>query len=639
MFEKIFTKATIGKLEIANRLVVPAMGSAYAGSDSKATEKFIAYYEEKAKGGWGLIITEIFAVTPTALGIARNAGLWDDSQIPGYAELARRVHQYDSKIMVQLYHPGRQASSFVSGVQPIAPSPIPCPSVKEMPHELTIDEIHELVEAFGDAALRVKKAGFDGVQLHGAHGYLIAQFMSLYSNKRTDKYGGNLLNRLRFPLEIIANVRAKCGEDFPLSFRISADEFVPGGRTIADTRAMVPILERAGVDMFDISVGVYGSMERIIAPAAVEHGWTTDFAAAVKEVVTVPVMSTGRINDPFLAESVLASGRADLVGMGRASLADPFLPLKAREGRYDEIVQCIGCLQGCVGNVLSGGDMKCVVNPRLGLESELIVEPAVAPRKVVVVGGGPAGMEAAIVAAERGLKVELYEKAAHLGGQFHLASIPPAKGEIAVFLGWQVQQMKRLGVEVHLKTEATEALIDASKPDLVVIATGATPILPAIPGIGKKHVVSAFDVLDGRVVTGERVVVVGGGMVGAETANHLANHGKVVTVVEMLPGIATDEQPVPRMHLLRSLEARHVAIDTSTRVKEVLDTGIVTANGKESVIDADTIVLATGAHSVNALAEALIDKPYQVVTVGDAKSVRKVLEAIAEGFSAGLMLD
>lgn len=639
MFENIFTNASFANVEVRNRLVVPPMVSCFAAPDGTATEQFAAYYEEKAKGGWGLIITENYAVTPTGKGFVRTAGFYNDAQIASHAEVARRIHAHGAKVIVQLVHVGRQTVSPVAGAQPVAPSPIPCPAMKEMPRELTIEEIEVLVEAFGDAALRAKKAGFDGVEIHGAHGYLIAEFMSLYSNKRIDKYGGSLMNRLRFPLEIIENVRMKCGDDFPIAFRISADEFVPGGRTIEDTRAIAPILEQAGVSLLDISVGVYGSMDRIIAPAAVGHGWTVELAAAVKEVVSIPVMTTGRVNDPLLADSILKAGKADFVGMGRASIADPHLPEKTRTGRYDEIVQCIGCLQGCIGGILAGGQMGCVVNPCIGKESEVKIEPAKTARKVVVVGGGPAGMSAAIVAAQRGHKVDLFEKDEQLGGQFRLASIPPSKGEIATFLAWQSSQLVKYGVSVHMGTEAEVATIDALNPDVVVVATGARPMALRVPGIDRESVVSAFDVLDGRVQTGENVVVVGGGMVGAETANHLANHGKNVTIVEMLPTIATDEQPSARLHLLHALEERHVVVDTSTAVKEVVDTGILAVNGKESLISADTVVLAVGATPVNALVEKLQGKPYRVVTVGDAKAVRKVMAAVTEGFFAGLEID
>ncbi|MGB6068693.1 MAG: NADH:flavin oxidoreductase [Desulfomonilaceae bacterium] len=371
MFKTLFSPMKIGKVEIPNRLVVSPMVTNYCNQDGTATERYIAYHEAKAKGGWGLIITEDYAIDPTGKGFSCVAGLWNDSQIAGHSELTKRVHQYESKIFAQIYHCGRQTSHLITMCPPLAPSPIPCPAMQELPDELTIDEIERMVEKFGDCALRAQKAGFDGVEIHGAHGYLIAEFMSPYSNKRTDMYGGHLLNRMRFPLKVVANIRAKTGNDFGLGFRISCDEFVPGGRSIEDTKAIAILLERAGIDVVHVSCGVYASADKIVPPSSTPHGWLAGYAEEVKKVISIPVITVGRINDPFVADSIIAGGKADFVAMGRASLADPEFPKKAAAGEMDEIRPCIACNEGCIGILFADQPIKCVLNPTLGKEAEL----------------------------------------------------------------------------------------------------------------------------------------------------------------------------------------------------------------------------------------------------------------------------
>jgi NADPH-dependent 2,4-dienoyl-CoA reductase/sulfur reductase-like enzyme len=462
--------------------------------------------------------------------------------------------------------------------------------------------------------------------------------MSPYSNKRTDEYGGSFLNRMRFPLEIISNIRAKAGNDFPIIFRISGDEFVPGGRTIEDTKAIAILLEKAGINAIHVSAGVYASAHAIIPPSAVRHGWITDFAAEIKKVVSIPVITVGRINDPFLAEEIISSGKADLVSMGRGSLADPELPNKAAVGKFGEIRHCIGCMQGCIERLFKNIDVKCLVNPTLGREIEFAIKPATSKKKIFIAGGGPAGMEAAIVVAKRGYEVHLYEKTDKLGGQFELAAVPPNKGEFATFTAWQKTQLKKLNVNVYLNTELTTEIVDSEKPDVVIIATGGRPAIPNIPGVDKPNVVTAHNVLKGKVDVGHKVIVIGGGMVGSETADHLANHGKEVTILEQLPEIAKDEQDSVRYFLLKDLKENNVAIYTNTPVKEIVDDGvIVDRNGKEEKISpTDTIVLAVGVKPVNELVNKLEGKVNKLITVGDALEVRKALEAIEEGYKAGL---
>ena len=519
----------------------------------------------------------------------------------------------------------------------MAPSPIPCPRLQEIPHELRVNEIREIVEEFGDCALRVRKAGFDGIEIHGAHGYLIAQFMSPYSNKRIDEYGGNLLNRMRFPLEIVSNIRLKAGSDFPIIFRISGDEMVPGGRTIEDTKAIAAMLEKAGVNALHISAGVYGSAYAITPPAAIPHGWIVHFAEEVKKVVGIPVITVGRINDPFLAETIIASKKADLVAMGRASLADPELPKKAAAGRFADINPCIGCLQGCIGMIRRGQPATCLVNPTLGKEEELRIKPAHRKKRVFIAGAGPAGMEAAMVAAKRGHEVHLFEKADRLGGQLYTASIPPSKGEIAGFIAWQKKQLEDNHVSIRLNTELTEGIVTAQNPDVVVVATGSTPASPHLPGVERENVVTAHDVLEGKKDVGLRVAVIGGGMIGSETSSHLANHGREVTIVEMLPEIAADVNARSRPFLLKDLAEHNVKMYLNSTVKEVFaDALTIERDGREEKIGPfDTVILAVGVEPCNDLRSKLEGKAVQLITIGDALSPRKALEAIREGYLAG----
>jgi 2,4-dienoyl-CoA reductase-like NADH-dependent reductase (Old Yellow Enzyme family)/thioredoxin reductase len=638
MLKNIFSPIKIGHIEIPNRLVVPAMVMNFCHVNGTATERYIAYHEAKARGGWGLIITEDYAVDPIGKGFPNIPGLWGDSQTKSHQQFTKRIHTIGSRIFAQIYHAGRQTSHHVIGCQPVAPSPIPCPAMQEMPRELAAQEIEDIMEKFGDCARRAQDAGFDGIEIHGGHGYLIAQFMSPYANKRTDDYGGNLENRMRFPLEIIRNIRKKVGEDFPVIFRISGDELVLGGRTMEETKAIAVLLEKAGVHALHVSAGVYESSYGIVPPAAIRHGWITGFAEMVKHVVDIPVITVGRITDPLHAEAILAEGKADLVAMGRASLADPDLPRKAAAGQFAYINHCIGCLQGCNGRIALYQPATCMVNPTLGKEDELIITPARVKKKIFIAGAGPAGMEAAIIAARRGHDVHIFEKTRRLGGQFYTASIPPDKSEINDFIIWQKKQLDDLGVSIHLNQELREETVKENKPDVVIVATGSIPMVLAVPGSKGPHVVTAHDVLNAKVSVGQSVVVIGGGMIGSETASYLANQGKTVTIVEILPKVAADAVPAVRYFLLKNLKEKKVCIHVNATVREILDKGLILEkDGHLTKLEPfDSIVLAAGVTSCNELSTKLQNLIPQLITIGDALKVRKALDAIAEGYMVGL---
>lgn len=642
MLEKIFEPMTIGNVAIKNRFIVSPMVMNCCTEDGMATEKYIAYHEEKAKGGWGLIVTEDYAVDPTGKSYKYLPGLWNDEQIPGHAELTRRVHAYGAKIFAQIYHAGRQTDIGVIGTQVIAPSPIPCPVKKDMPHEMSVSEVEAMIEKFGDAALRAKKAGFDGVQIHGAHGYLISEFMSPYANKRTDKYGGSVMKRMRFALDIIKNIRAKCGNDFAVDYKISGEERVPGGLNIEDTKAIVPFLVEAGIDSLNVSVATYETWYMQVPPAVMDHGWLADLARDIKSVAaTIPVTTVGRVNHPLIAEAIIKSGKADACYMGRASLADPHMPNKARKGDFEDIIRCTACLQGCTGKIDAGFHGQCMLNPRTVREDEFIIAPAPQKKRILVSGGGPAGAEAAIVAAERGHEVTLYEKNDRLGGMFGLASVPPWKGEISDFISWQTQKLERLGVKVLYNTPVSKELVAKEKPDAVIIANGSKTFVPPIPGKDLPFVAMATDVLKGDESADGSIAVIGGGLIGGETANYLATHGSQVTIIEMLPEIVGEEPDNMKRFLFKSFAEHKVDIHVETRVLAINEDKTITIQkgGKDVVLGPfDKVLMATGMKPVKGLEEEIKDLVPEIVLVGDSNKSGNALDAIEGGYIAGLKI-
>lgn len=628
---KLFQPVNIGKMELKNRLVVPPMGTGFSAPDGTVTDRLIEYHEARARGGFGLIIVEVTAIDPLGKGTPIELGIWDDKFMPGLRRLVDRIHAAGAKIAIQLHHAGRETFSFsLGGQQAVAPSPFPDPIIREVPRELTVEEIKSLVEAYAQGARRAKESGFDAVELHGAHGYLIAQFMSAYANKRTDEYGGDLEGFLRFPLDIVHRTRELVGPDYPILFRISGDEAVPEGRTIDESVVVAKRLVEAGVDALHVSVGVYESSHLTSAPPAMEPGFNAAAAATIKQAVSVPVIVVGRVVIPAVAEDIISSGKADLVAIGRASLADPEFAIKAAEDRDEDIVKCLSCNEGCIDALMIKPPITCTQNPALGREVEYASAGTANAKKVVVAGGGPAGLEAARTAALWGHRVTLYEKRDSLGGQALLAAMPPTKEVWLEVVRCRVKALQRLGVETRLGSELTPEVVRELSPDVVIVATGSAPLLPDIPGTERDNVVTAQDVLSGAQV-GARVVVIGGGLVGCETADYLAQLGKDVTIVEMLRHTAQDISPAARYFLRRRLRERNVKILTSTPVKAITDVGVViTSDGEERTLEpVDTVVLATGARSVNDL-EAVKELVPEVYVIGDAASPGKMLQAVQQ---------
>lgn len=647
---KLFSPVKIGAMEVKNRIAMAPMTTNWAPADGTVSDRMIDYLEARARGGVGLIIFETVTIDENFPYILQSVGLWDDKLIPSFKRFVDAMHAHGAKVAPQIGHPGPESFSFLKGIQAVGPSPILSKLNGQMCRELATEEIRPIVEQYGETARRAKEAGCDAMELHAAHSYMLAgSFLSPLRNKRTDVYGGTIDGRLRFLLEVLESIRAKAGRDFPVILRISGDEYLPGGRDVRDTQYIAPKLVEAGVDAFEISGGAEPELVwRVLPTTGTPLGLNVQVAAAIKQVVNVPVMVVGRITNPRLAEEILQKGHADMTVMGRALLADPELPNKAAEGRFEDIAPCTSCSLGCIGEQMKFRSMSCVINPTVGKEKEMFITPAANPRKVLVAGGGPGGLEAARVAALRGHEVTLVEKAAKLGGQLNLAPVAPMKQEISLWIQYLTVQVEKAGVRVELGKEVTPEFIEGLNPDVVVVATGGECLVPDIPGVDAPKVLQAHDVLAGKsTIMRSKVLIIGGGMVGCELADIIAGPGdnpmnadNAVTIVEMLPDIVPDEVPAARMLLVQRLREKGVKCITSATVNEILEDGVViTRDGQEDTIQGmDHIILACGVKSVDDLSERIGDKVPEVYVIGDAKEPRRALEAIAEGMEVALKI-
>ncbi|MBW1902676.1 MAG: FAD-dependent oxidoreductase [Deltaproteobacteria bacterium] len=645
---KLFSPIKIGSMELKNRIVMAPMATDYANQDGTLSRKSIDYYEARAKGGAALITVEPTSIDEKSPYVPNTIAMWDDKFIPQFKEFTDALHAHGAKVAPQIMHPGPESlAPFFHNMQPVGPSPAMCHATKQVCREITHAEIEKILEQFGEAAGRAKEAGCDGMELHAAHSYmLVGSFLSPLRNKRVDEYGGSIDGRLKFPLEVIKSIRSGAGNDFAIIMRLSGDMMVPGGMDIRDVQYIAPILVEAGIDAFHISRGVFPEASWcIIPPTGSPLRPNAGLSAAVKEVVDVPVMVVGRINDPRIAEEVLTRNEADLVVMGRALLADPDLPNKAAEGRFEDIAPCIACGLGCIVVRSAGNDMTCIINPEVGREGEMAIVPTDRPKKVMVIGAGPAGLEAARVSALRGHDVTLYEKESKPGGQFNLAAVPPFKQELSKIIRYLHIQTEKAGVNIRLNTEVTAEQVEKMKPDVVIVATGGGPLVPDIPGINGDRVVTAHDVLAGKVVIPSgNVAVIGGGMVGIEVADFLGTSGDnmvvgrtAVTVIEMMDDISTAITTEARELLMQSFREKQVKIRTLTTVKEFLEDGVLVEKDgqEESIRGIDYIVLGMGVRPIDDISDKIKDKVSEVYVIGDAKEGRTVLEAIAEGSEVG----
>ncbi|HVP17089.1 MAG TPA: FAD-dependent oxidoreductase [candidate division Zixibacteria bacterium] len=629
---KLFEPTKIGTMKLKNRIVMPAMDTNYSSEDGFVTRRLMNYHAERAKGGVGLIIVEGAYVELRGKGSVRQLAVDHDNKISGLKELATAIQANGARATLQLFHGGRQSHSSIIGTQPVSASEVFCRTTQETPRALTVEEIQDVIEAFAEGARRTKAAGFDAVEIHGAHGYLINQFLSPLTNKRTDEYGGDIKGRTRFLLEILDLSRDKVGSDYPILCRINGDDYIEGGLTLEETKKIAPMLEAVGVDALHVSGGIYDSPVPVTTgPMALPRGNMVHLATAIKKVVNVPVIAVGRINDPELAETILQEGKADLISMGRALLADPELPMKTAGGALSDIRKCTACDE-CIARLFFNEDIACSVNAALGMEEEYTIRKAKVTKRILVVGGGPAGLEVARVSALRGHSVVLYEKNDRLGGQLNLAVIPPHKEEMKSVTTYLESQIRKLGVRVVLGEEVNPPLVKKINPETVFIATGSVPTIPEIPGVKEKNVITANDVLAGRASVEERVVVVGGGMIGAETAEFLAEKGRRVTILEMLGRIGADMVPMAISLLYQRLKKLGVAMITNARVEEIAHDGVVyEKDGKKQTVETDSVVLAVGSKPNVSLMSALEGKVSELYAIGNAKKPCNVLEAIHEG--------
>jgi 2,4-dienoyl-CoA reductase-like NADH-dependent reductase (Old Yellow Enzyme family)/thioredoxin reductase len=637
-FDTLFSPFSIGSLKPANRLVMPPMATNYASPEGFVTERQIDYYVERARGGAGYLTVEHTGILPQGKASPKMLLISSDEHASHIKRLVEAVHAAGGKIVIQINHAGRQTFSAVTGSPIIGPSPIPALPTMETPHELSAVEIAALVKAYTAAAERVKQTGADGVEIHMAHGYLLCSFLSSFSNKRKDPYGGDLAGRTLFPLEVLKSVRACVGADFPIICRLSGDEYVEGGLKIGETKQIAGFLAKAGADALHISACNAASSYLNHPPYYVAEGVFGHLAEGVKSEVEIPVIAVGRIRNPAMADRFIREGKADLISMGRALIADPNLPQKARQGRLDDIIPCISCNK-CIQS-LREDSVRCAVNPEAGNEGRFRLSKAEHVKQVWVVGAGPGGLKAAEISALRGHQVRVFEKDMKTGGRMRLGANPPKKEVYNEFLDYLEKRVRTLGASLELGRRFTEDMLDQQKPDAVIVATGARPQLPDWKGLTESRAVSVDDVLSDVSRVGHKVLIAGGGGSGAETADFLSEMGKEVTVVEMLENIASDLVNHMQHYLGQRLKEKRVTILTSTRVLELGEgyAMVEDASGVRRLNGFDTIVLAMGSTPNDGLYRRLEGRVSELYLIGDAVKPREIVDALYEAEEAAIKI-
>jgi 2,4-dienoyl-CoA reductase-like NADH-dependent reductase (Old Yellow Enzyme family)/thioredoxin reductase len=656
-FKHLLSPITIGPAHVKNRIVMAPMNTGFAGPNGEVTQRMVDYYEERAKHGVGLIVVEATGVVADVKNMACQPCLADESCIPGFATLVERIKAYGAITVLQIQHSGNEAAFG----KLVSASDVSSKVVGGVVTPLTVEEIEDLIEQFIRTAGRAQTAGFDGVEVHAAHGYLLNQFLSPFFNRRTDIYGGSIENRARMIVSIIDGIKSRFGEKFVVSVRYSAKEYIDGGLDMADSIQFATLFQAAGAHSLHVTSGVYDSALFISGPASVPQGMFVPTARAIKQAVDIPVIVVGRINDPLFAEEVLQDGSADMVAFGRAFLADHAFPLKIYEDRLDEIQKCIGC-KYCATRVGSNLDVRCMVNAATGRERYFSDKASTAePKKVAVVGGGPAGTQAAISAKRLGHDVTLLERTNRLGGQLNLAAKPPFKG-VHHLLNYQKNTIKALGIEVKFGEAADRASIELMEPDVVIVATGAKAKAAPCPTIDCGNLISAWEALAVPEKVGKKVVIIGGGSVGCETAEFLAGRqvqlellgmkgqgpdvdyrvvhkespdiARDITIIELLDDVACDEE----MHNLTLFKIRlqesDIRIITGARTEEIRKDMVVYRDNKTQEmhnIKADTVIISTGVEPQSELLVQLSALPFRVLAVGDCVEPGRIKDAVYQG--------
>ena len=639
-FKAMFQPIEIGNMTVKNRFVVPPMGNNFANTDGTMSEQSAAYYAERAKGGFGLITIEATVVHPDAKGGPRKPCLYDDSMIESFQKVIEACHREGAKVSIQLQNAGPEGNAKNAGAPIKAASSICTQCGRDIPQTLTTEEIYHLVDGYADAAERAWKAGADAVEVHMAHGYLVNSFLSPRTNKRVDEFGGCFENRMRFPRLIIEKIRERVGDRIAVLARINSSDEILGGNDVHDSAAIAACLEDYGVDALHVSRSVHIRDEYMWAPTAVHGGFSADLVTEIKRAVTIPVITVGRFTEPQYAELLVREGRTDLVAFGRQSLADPEMPKKALEGRLEDMIPCIACLQGCVPSMYQGKPLCCLTNPFLGHESEQW-KMAETSKKVMVIGGGVGGLCAAFVAAERGHSVTLYEAGHVLGGNMRLAAFPPGKGDITNMVRAYIHRCEKDGVRIILDQEVTLELIRKENPDAVIVATGAKPLVLPIEGIDQPEILSGSAVLDGTCAPGKKVLVVGGGMVGCEIAALLGEQEHEVDVIELRGEIGADVIREHKIYLMKDFEQYRIGQITGAKVCRFYKDGVEyeSADGtRQEARGYDSVVLAMGYRSFNPFAGQIEKLGKEVYVIGDAHQARRALEATSEAYQAAIRL-
>ncbi len=639
-FENMFKPIQIGPMTVKNRFVTPPMCTNFANTDGSWSDQSVAYYAERAKGQFGLITIEASVVHKGAKGGPRKPCLYDDNAIESLKRITDACHKEGGKVSVQLQNAGPEGNAQFAGAPIKAATAIMSEVGRDMPVEVPTEEVYEMVKGYGDAAERAMKGCVDAVEIHMAHGYLVNTFISPRTNKRVDEFGGSFENRMRFPRLIVEEVKRRVGGKVAILARINASDDVLGGNDIHDSAAVAAYLEQCGVECLHVSRAVHIKDEYMWAPTTIHAGFSAELVTEIKKAVSIPVITVGRYTEPQFADLLVKQGRTDLVAFGRQSLSDPHMPKKVMEDKLEDMIPCIACLQGCVANMFKGEPIRCLTNPILGHESQEILK-AEKPKKVMVIGGGVGGMCSAFMCAERGHEVSLYEKSGKLGGNMRMAAYPPGKGDISNMIRSYIVKCEKAGVKITMNQEVDLDIIKKENPDAVIVATGSKTLILPIEGIEDPSIIHGIDILEGTKVAGKKVLVVGGGMVGCETAAFLGERGHNVTVIEFRDTVGADVIAEHRKYLMKDFEEFKIGEITSAKVCKFFEDGVEYESldgAKHEVRGFDSVVLSMGFRSYNPFAEQLEDLGKEVYVLGDAIRARRAIDATREAYEAAIQI-